>query len=34
MKIIRSKKFKPDQAWAALDIASMNGITTGQTGYK
>ncbi|PKG40699.1 cupin domain-containing protein [Psychromonas sp. Urea-02u-13] len=28
MKIIRSKKFKPDQAWAALDIASMNGITT------
>ena len=28
MKIIRSKQFKPDKAWAALDIANMNGIST------
>ncbi|MGF6331772.1 mannose-6-phosphate isomerase-like protein (cupin superfamily) [Pseudomonas sp. BS3782 TE3695] len=28
MKIIRSKSFTADRAWAALDIASMNGITT------
>lgn len=28
MKIIRSKTFKPDKAWAAVDIANMNGITT------
>lgn len=28
MKIIRSKEFKPNKAWAAENIASMNGITT------
>ncbi len=28
MKIIKSKAFKPDTAWAALDIANMGGITT------
>ena len=28
MKIIRSKEFNPAKAWEALDIASMNGITT------
>ena len=28
MKIIRSKDFKAAQAWGALDIANMNGITT------
>ena len=28
MKIIRSKAFTADRAWGALDIASMNGITT------
>lgn len=28
MKIIRSKTFTGERAWAALDIASMNGITT------
>lgn len=28
MNIIRSKEFKPQKAWAALDIANMNGITT------
>ncbi|UVE44106.1 cupin domain-containing protein [Pseudomonas chlororaphis] len=28
MKIIRSKTFTGEQAWAALDIANMNGITT------
>ncbi|MGI9280353.1 MAG: cupin [Endozoicomonas sp.] len=28
MKIIRSKEFKPNRAWEALDIANMNGITT------
>lgn len=28
MEIIRSKDFKPAQAWAAKNIASMNGITT------
>ena len=28
MKIIRSKGFRADRAWGALDIASMNGITT------
>ncbi|MEX6666988.1 cupin domain-containing protein [Pseudomonas sp. W2-17] len=28
MNIIRSKDFTGDRAWAALDIASMNGITT------
>ena len=27
-KIIRAKNFIADQAWGALDIASMNGITT------
>ncbi|SNY45930.1 Mannose-6-phosphate isomerase, cupin superfamily [Arsukibacterium tuosuense] len=28
MKIIRSKDFTASRAWGALDIASMNGITT------
>ena len=28
MKIIRSKSFTGERAWAALDIANMNGITT------
>lgn len=28
MKVIKSKEFKPDRAWAAIDIANMNGITT------
>ena len=28
MKIIRSKEFRSDRAWGALDIANMNGITT------
>lgn len=28
MKIIRSKEFTAERAWGALDIASMNGITT------
>ena len=28
MKIIKSKEFKADTAWGALDIANMNGITT------
>ena len=28
MKIIRSKSFTGERAWAALDITSMNGITT------
>ncbi|VVN66508.1 cupin domain-containing protein [Pseudomonas fluorescens] len=28
MKIIRSKSFTGNRAWAALDIANMNGITT------
>ncbi|MCE6981552.1 cupin [Pseudomonas frederiksbergensis] len=28
MKIIRSKSFTGDHAWAALEIANMNGITT------
>ncbi len=28
MEIIRSKAFKPDRAWDAKDIATMNGITT------
>ena len=28
MKIIRSKEFKSKQAWGALTIANMNGITT------
>ena len=28
MNIIKSKDFTPDNAWDALDIASMNGITT------
>lgn len=28
MKIIRSKSLTGDRAWAALDIANMNGITT------
>jgi mannose-6-phosphate isomerase-like protein (cupin superfamily) len=28
MKIIRSREFTADRAWGALDIASMNGIST------
>jgi len=28
VEIIRSKDFKSDKAWGAMDIASMNGITT------
>lgn len=28
MKIIRSRDFKAGRAWGALDIATMNGITT------
>lgn len=28
MRIIKSKDFKPETAWDAIDIASMNGITT------
>jgi len=28
MKIIRSNEFTAPQAWGALDIANMNGITT------
>ena len=28
MKIIKSKDFRPQTAWAAQDIANMNGITT------
>jgi len=28
MKVIRSKEFKGNKAWQALDIANMQGITT------
>ena len=28
MKVIRSKDFTAESAWGALDIATMNGITT------
>jgi mannose-6-phosphate isomerase-like protein (cupin superfamily) len=28
MKIVRSRQFKATRAWGALDIATMNGITT------
>lgn len=28
MKIIRAREFTADRAWAALDIANMDGITT------
>ena len=28
MNVFRSKDFTGDRAWAALDIANMNGITT------
>lgn len=28
MKLIRSRDFRADRAWGALDIAEMNGITT------
>lgn len=28
MKVIRSREFAPGRAWEALDVASMNGITT------
>lgn len=27
-RIVRSRAFRADKAWGALDIASMNGITT------
>ncbi len=28
MKIVRSREFRAERAWGALDIAEMNGITT------
>jgi len=28
MKVIRSKEFRAERAWGALDIANMHGITT------
>ncbi len=28
MKLIRSKEFIAPQAWGALDVANMNGVTT------
>ena len=28
MKMVRSKEFRADRSWVALDIATMNGITT------
>lgn len=28
MQVIRSKEFTPTQAWQALDVACMNGIST------
>lgn len=28
MKVIRSREFTAEQAWGALDIANMNGVTT------
>lgn len=28
MKIIRSRDFRADRAWGALEVASMDGITT------
>lgn len=28
MKVIRSKEYRAERAWGALDIAEMNGITT------
>jgi mannose-6-phosphate isomerase-like protein (cupin superfamily) len=28
MKVFRSKEFKAESAWGAVDIARMNGITT------
>lgn len=28
MKIVRSKAFRAERAWGALDIANMNGVTT------
>ena len=28
MKVIRSKQYTAERAWGAIDIASMNGITT------
>lgn len=28
MKVFRSKEFKADRAWGALDIANMGGVTT------
>lgn len=28
MQVFRSREFRADRAWGAIDIASMNGITT------
>ena len=28
MKIIRSKEFRADHSWGALDIPNVNGLTT------
>ena len=28
MKLIRSKEFTAQQAWGAMDVAKMNGVTT------
>ncbi|HYD97475.1 MAG TPA: cupin domain-containing protein [Noviherbaspirillum sp.] len=28
MKVIRSREFRAGRAWGAMDIASMNGVTT------
>lgn len=28
MKVVRSREFTAERAWGALDIASMNGVTT------
>lgn len=28
MKVFRSREFRADRAWGAIDIARMNGITT------
>ncbi len=28
MKVVRSKEFKADRPWEAMDVANMNGITT------
>lgn len=28
MKVIRSREFRADRAWGALDVATINGVTT------